>query len=73
MYIYIYIYTYIHIYILTLPPHPLLHQSLQVAVEKFKDLFTQLIGIYMFKVNNRKTRTKSEICSKLKIKTTERR
>ena len=27
----------------------------------------------MFKVNNRNTRTRSEICSKLKIKTTERR
>ena len=28
---------------------------------------------YMFKVNNRNTRTKCEICSKLTIKTTERR
>ena len=31
------------------------------------------VGIYMFKVNNRNTRTKSEICSKLTIKTPERR
>ena len=29
--------------------------------------------IYMFKVNNRNTRTKCEICSKLIIKTPERR
>ena len=31
------------------------------------------VGIYMFKVNNRNTRTRCEICSKLKIKTPERR
>ena len=30
-------------------------------------------GIYMFKVNNRNTRTRFEICSKLTIKTPERR
>ena len=30
-----------------------------------------LDGIYLFKVNNRKTRTKCEICSKLTIKTPE--
>ena len=30
-------------------------------------------GNYMFKVNNRNTRTRSEICSKLTIKTPERR
>ena len=30
------------------------------------------VGIYMFKVNNRNTRTKCEICSKLTIKTPER-
>ena len=30
------------------------------------------VGIYMFKVNNRNTRTRCEICSKLTIKTTER-
>ena len=29
-------------------------------------------GIYMFKVNNRNTRTRCEICSKLTIKTPER-
>ena len=29
-------------------------------------------GIYMFKVNNRHTRTRCEICSKLTIKTPER-
>ena len=30
-------------------------------------------GIYLLKVNNRNTRTKCEICSKLTIKTPERR
>ena len=30
-------------------------------------------GIYLFKVNNRNTRTRCEICSKLTIKTPERR
>ena len=30
-------------------------------------------GIYMFKVDNTNTKTKCEICSKLTIKTTERR
>ena len=29
-------------------------------------------GIYMFKVNNRNTRTRCEVCSKLTIKTVER-
>ena len=32
-----------------------------------------LAGNYMFKVNNRNTRTRCEICSKLTIKTLERR
>ena len=32
-----------------------------------------LIGIYLFKVNSRNTRTICEICSKLTIKTPERR
>ena len=30
------------------------------------------VGIYMFKVNNRNTRSKCEICSKLTMKTPER-
>ena len=30
-------------------------------------------GIYLLKVNNRNTRARSEICSKLTIKTPERR
>ena len=30
-------------------------------------------GIYLFKVNNKNTRTRCEICSKLTIKTPERR
>ena len=32
-----------------------------------------LVGIYMSKVNNRNTRTRSEICSKLSRKTLKRR
>ena len=35
--------------------------------------FSHPVGNYMFKVNNRNTRTKCEICSKLTIKTRERR
>ena len=35
--------------------------------------FLDPAGNYMFKVNNRNTRTKCEICSKLTIKTSERR
>ena len=31
------------------------------------------VGYYMFKVNNRNSRTRCEICSKLTIKTPERR
>ena len=31
------------------------------------------VGIYMFKVNSRNTRTRCEICSKLTIKTPDRR
>ena len=42
-----------------------IHQVLQ--------LFTGPAGNYMFKVNNRNTRAKYEICSKLTIKTPERR
>ena len=36
-------------------------------------LFVHTVGNYMFKVNNRNTRTSCEICSKLTIKTPERR
>ena len=32
----------------------------------------QSVGIYLFKVNNKNTRTRCEICSKLTIKTPER-
>ena len=31
------------------------------------------VGIYMFKVNNRKSRARYEVCSKLTIKTPHRR
>ena len=37
-----------------------------------KNIFIQ-VDIYIFKVNNRKTRTRSEICSKITIKMPERR
>ena len=33
----------------------------------------QPVGIYLLKVNNKNTRTKCEICSKLTIKTPDRR
>ena len=36
-----------------------------------RDIFPT--GIYLFKVNNRNTRTRYEICSKLTVKTPERR
>ena len=36
-------------------------------------LYKDPVGIYLFKVNNRNTRTRSEICSKLTINTPERR
>ena len=38
-----------------------------------KDFQTLPAGIYLLKVNNRNTRTRCEICSKLTIKTPERR
>ena len=38
-----------------------------------KKRFLIPVGIYMFKVNNRNTGTRCEICSKLPIKTPERR
>ena len=38
-----------------------------VILKKFQ------VGNYMFKVNNRNTRTRFKICSKLTIETTERR
>ena len=50
------------------------------SLEIIKDIVMQIIhqqintaGNYMFKVNNRNTRTRCEICSKLTIKTPERR
>ena len=42
--------------------HMFLHTFLQIS-------FTYPAGIYMFKVNNRNTRTRCEMCSKLTIKT----
>ena len=39
-----------------------------IKVNDFNDL---PVGIYMFKVNNRDTKTRCEICSKFTIKTPE--
>ena len=39
----------------------------------YKGLSWFPVGIYLLKVNNRNTRTRSEICSKLTIKTPKRR
>ena len=43
-----------------------------LAYAYFKYLLT-LAGIYLLKINNRNTRTRREICSKLTIKAPERR
>ena len=41
---------------------------------QIEDMFMLIpAGIYLFKVNNRNTRTRCEICSKLTINTPERR
>ena len=37
------------------------------------NVFRDPVGIYLLKVNNRNTRTRCEICSKLTVKTPERR
>ena len=41
--------------------------------EQWKKVVTFPDDIYLFKVNNKNTRTKCEICSKLRMKTSERR
>ena len=43
------------------------------TVESNIDSTIYVAGIYLFKVNNRSTRTMCEICSKLTLKTPERR
>ena len=48
------------------PLFPNFKQRQQTATIYFPD------GIYLLKVNNRNTRTRCEICSKLRIKTPER-
>ena len=45
----------------------------QILVEFIFHKFVYLVGIYLLKVNNRNTRTRCEICTKLTIKTPERR
>ena len=43
------------------------------SCDKIKDKRTKIpVGIYLLKVNNKNTRTRCEICSKLTIKTSER-
>ena len=44
-----------------------------VRISDFKEIWSFPDGIYLLKVNNRNTRTRCEICSKLRIKTPERR
>ena len=64
----------------------LFHILVQISFIRLNDLLTSEVdrgmiariiynptGIYMLKVNNRNTRTRCEICSKLTIKTPERR
>ena len=41
--------------------------------EKKEGSISSPVGIYLLKVNNRNTRARCEICSKLTIKTPERR
>ena len=47
-------------------------QTSVLILSKFEQI-NYTVEIYMFKVNNRNTRTSCEICSKLTIKTPERR
>ena len=44
---------------------------LKIAIKS--TIYTVPAGNYMFKVNNRNTRTRCEICSKLTIKVSEKR
>ena len=44
----------------------------KLGVSSHLSLFSDPAGIYLLKVNNRKTRARCEICSKLTIKTPER-
>ena len=44
-----------------------------ITKTKFANLSTSPAGIYLLKVNNKNTRTRCEICSKLTIKIPERR
>ena len=54
--------------------HPLYETNLVYrSLMEINAYATSPVGIYLFKVNNRNTRTRCEICSKLTIKTTERR
>ena len=48
-------------------------EDLALISESLQAIKKNPVGIYMFKVNNRNTRIKCEIRSKLTIKTTERR
>ena len=45
-------------------------QNILKSKNFLKLLKIYLVGIYLLKVNNRNTRTRCEICSKLTIKTT---
>ena len=44
-----------------------------VSIRNSEKIITYPAGIYLLKINNRNTRTRCEICSKLTVKTPERR
>ena len=46
--------------------------GLEVDQQIYSERFCYLASIYLFKINNKNTRTRCEICSKLEIKTPER-
>ena len=50
-----------------------MHTSSQLLILTIRTLVCNPVGIYLFKVNDGYTRTMCEICSKLTIKTPERR
>ena len=47
--------------------------ALEVDQQIYSEKFFYLASIYLFKISNKNTRTRCEICSKLEIKTPERR
>ena len=54
-------------------PHMKNNSQWRTGNKQFFEVGPKPAGIYLFKVNNRNTRTRCEICSKLTINTPERR